>query len=198
MGYHTLCDKCNNDTGAWYGDQFVNWCYQGMKMLVRASGKPSLIYLNKLFPLPILKQIATMFFSVNSEIFRIPNEEMVRFVMNKNEKYLSPKYRFFVYYNTTGRFRASGSTGLLNVNTGKISVISEITYPPFGYVMTIASEPPDNRLFEITHFARYDYNEFKEMPLELSVLPTHLFIPGDYREKDQIYRDAAMQPEEEN
>jgi len=163
-----------------------------MDILVRTNGKPSLIYLNYLFPLSILKQIITMFFSVNPETFRVPNEELVRFILNKETRYLSPKYRFFVYYNSTGKFRASGGSALLDTNTGRMSVISEITYPPFGYVMIMSSEPPDDRLFEITHFARYDYNEFVVMPLELPVLPTHLPIPGDYREKAQIYQEAGI------
>src|SRR5216684_6998566 len=43
-GQYTLCRKCNNDTGAWYGKSFVDWCYQGMDILIRTKGKPSLIY----------------------------------------------------------------------------------------------------------------------------------------------------------
>ena len=64
--------------------------------------------------------------------------------------------------------------------------MSEINYPPFGYLMTIDSESPDKRLFEITHFANYNYNEFKVMTLKLPVLPTHLGYPGDYRTEKEI------------
>jgi hypothetical protein len=99
MGGYTLCPKCNNDTDVWYGPRFVDWCYQGMDMLIRTNGKPTLIYLNYIFPLQVLKQIVTMFFSVNVEGFRKPNEELVRFVLNREARYISPKYRFFVYYN---------------------------------------------------------------------------------------------------
>jgi hypothetical protein len=194
MGDYTLCEKCNNITGTWYGNQFVSWCYQGMEMLVRTNGKPSLIYLNYLLPLPIIKQIITMFFSVNSETFHTLSEELVRFVLNKEAQYINPKYRFFVYYNTTGALRSSGIAGLLDIKSGKTSLMSEITYPPFGYVMTIDSDPPDKRLFEITHFARYSYNEFVVLPLRLPVLPTHLSLPGDYREKEQIYKESGIKP----
>jgi hypothetical protein len=85
-----------------------------------------------------------------------------------------------------------GPVGLYNIATGKMSVLSEITYPPFGYVMTLDSPPPDDRLFEITHFARYDYNDFVVMPLQLPVLPTYVAIPGDYREKKEIYQQAGI------
>lgn len=191
IGDHTLCIKCNNDTGAWYGARFVDWCYQAMSILMKTGGKPTLIYMNYLFPLCILKQTVTMFFSVNGARFGKANPELVRFVLDKERKYLSPQYRFFVYYNITGRFRFTGVTGQINVETGKKAVLSEITYPPFGYVMALDSEPPDERLIEITHFAGYDFNEFKVMTLKLPVLPTHTMYPGDYRTKDQIIEESA-------
>lgn len=192
IGGHTLCPRCNNLTGHWYGSRFVAWCYQAMNILIRSDGKPSLVYLNYLLPLAILKQIITMFFSVNADTFSKANPELVRFVLNRNAKYLSPKYRFFVYYNTTGKlFRFSEIVGLLNMSTGKTILMSEITYPPFGYLMTIDSDPPDKRLFEITHFSNYGYNEFKVMTLKLPVLPTYLAFPGDYRTKEEILEQST-------
>ncbi len=65
--------------------------------------------------------------------------------------------------------------------------MNEISFPPFGYLLTFDSEPPDNRLFEITHFSHYSYNERKEMWLRLTVLPTYLPYPGDYRTKERIF-----------
>lgn len=196
IGYHSLCPKCNNLTGKWYGKYFVDWCYQGMKILIRARGKPTLIYMHYIFPLAILKQIVAMFFSINPPGFSAVHSELADFVLNKEKKYLPPKYRFFVYFNTTGKFRTAGSAGILRMSSDfqscdKPILISEIGYSPFGYVMTIDSEPPDRRLFEITHFSRYGYNEFKVMELSLPILPTHLIYPGDYRTKEEIAEQAA-------
>jgi hypothetical protein len=196
IGKHTLCGKCNNDTGSWYGGRFVDWCYQGMDILRRSGGNPTLIYINYLYPLSIIKQIVTMFFSVNGDTFCKANPELVRFVLDKERKYLSPKYRFFVYYNITGRFRYSGIVGQMQVDEqfasfSKPRVMSEITFPPYGYLMTMDSEPPDTRLIEITHFARHDYAEFREMTMKLPVLPTHTAYPGDYRTKQEILEQAA-------
>lgn len=195
IGGYTLCGKCNNDTGAWYGGKFVDWCYQGKEILVKSGGNPSLIYMNYLFPLAIIKQIVTMFFSVNVDTFCKANPELVRFVLDPERKDLSPEYRFFVYYNTTGRFRYSGIVGQMEMkdqfgSMSKPRLMSEITFPPFGYLMTINSEPPDNRLFEISHFARHDYSEMRVMTMKLPVLPTHTAYPGDYRTKEEIYEQA--------
>lgn len=198
MGAFTLCDRCNNNTGSWYGQQFVNWCYQGFEILSRTNGKPSLFHLNYVFPLSVLKQVVTMFFSVNSDTFASVHPELVRFILNRERKYLSPKYGFYVYYNTEGKLRAFGVSGRVNIHSGKAVVFSEITFPPFGYVMTIDSDPPDNRLVDITYFSRFDYNEFRILSLKLPALPTYVAVPGDYREKDQIYREAGVLPPPES
>jgi len=55
----------------------------------------------------------------------------------------------------------------------------------------LGSPPPDNRLVEITHFSSFDYWDFVELEVKLPVLPTHLIYPGDYRPKDEIYRQAG-------
>ena len=194
MGGYTLCERCNNLTGHWYGSQFVDWCYQGMEILQRSGGRPTLIYLNYVFPLRILKQVVTMFFSVNTDAFHTRNPELVRFVLNKEARFLPPQYRFFVYYNVEGRQRTIGASALANMETGNVSLLSEITFPPFGYVMTIDSSPPDKRLVEITHFAQYAYEDFAVFSQKLPVLPTHVGFPGDYRTKEDIYRDARITP----
>jgi len=186
VGKYTLCESCNTKTGSWYGQRFVDWCYQGMDILRKTKGNPSLIYLNHLFPLAILKELVTMFFSVNPPRLAKNNPELVRFVLNKNRKGLSPYYRFFLYYNAGTKFRYIGDAHRFNFHSGEHILMSEINYPPFGYVMTLGSRPPDDRLFEITGFSKYSYNEFKTMEMYPKVLPVNLWFPGDYRSGKEI------------
>lgn len=188
-GAYTLCGRCNNVTGSWYGRHFVDWCWQGMHILARSGGSPSLIYLHYVFPLSIIKQIFTMFFSLHSERYREKHEEIVRFLLNREAKYLPPNYRVFVYFMGEGRPRFSGTSALLNLGAGQMQLMAELAFPPFGYLLTYGGPPPDERLFEITHFARYSYEEFAVMELRLPVLPTYLHFPGDYRTREQIHRD---------
>ncbi len=65
----------------------------------------------------------------------------------------------------------------------------ELPFPPFGYVLTVDSLPPDYRLTEITQFARSVVDEMKSVSLTLSVLPTHSAVLGDYR----IFKDMDIQ-----
>ena len=127
-----------------------------------------------------------MFFSVNSSEFGKENPELTRFVLDKNKKYLSNKYQFYIYYNTAGKQRFAGVTGRINVFSSTRAIWSEITFPPFGYVMTLDSQPPDNRLFNITHFSRFDFYEVVPIELRLPVLPTDSPFPGDYRSKEEL------------
>jgi len=185
-GAYTLCPRCNNNTGSWYGPAFVEWCHDGMTILRRSEGRPSLIYMRYAYPLRIIKQIAVMFFSVNGPEFRKSHPELVRFVLDRRRKYLDPKYRFFTYYSSGGTIRHMGATGSANVQTGSFRVMCEITFPPYGYLLLLTGDSPDERLFEITHFSRYGYYDFDILYLNLPVLPSNTIYPGDYRTLKQV------------
>ncbi len=188
-GSHTLCEKCNNLTGHWYGTRFIDWCYQGMNILTRAERNPTLYYLNYVFPLAIIKQIVTMFFSTNGVEFRDKHPELVEFVLNKNKRYLSPLYRFFIYYNISSSMRSTGIVGHIDILTRSSYVYCEISHPPYGYIMTLGSDPPKDNLMEITHFSRFPYNDFRVMNFKIPVLPVQSWFPADYRTKDEILKD---------
>ncbi|GAB3284345.1 hypothetical protein GCM10027347_61260 [Larkinella harenae] len=71
----------------------------------------------------------------------------------------------------------------------KIVGMTELAYPPFGFVLTVDSDSPDERLFEITFFASYDYAEKADLRLNMPVLPVFSLIPADYRPETEI-RDS--------
>lgn len=186
-GGYTLCASCNNDTGAWYGNAFVDWAYQALHIIEYASTAPSLYYTYHIFPLRILKQIICMFFSANPPTFRQVQSDLVRFILNRQQKYLSPKIKFYAYISTSDRSRQSGVTGSLSIEEGRgTRVFSEISFPPLGYVMCIESDPPDDRLVDITFFAQYSYNEWNDVALNLPVLPVYTWVPGDFRSRDEV------------
>jgi hypothetical protein len=190
--FPSLCKQCNNDFGGWYARAFVEWCYQGMYILERSGGAPQLVYAHHIFPLRVVKQIAAMFMSVNGKDFRLTKfgKDLVPLLKKKEAKGLPEGLRLYAYFNIQGQLRYTGRVGKYSIAKRESVVFSEITYPPFGYVMALSGKPPDDRMFDITHFAWNDYDEQRSMFLDLPVLPTYLAtIPGDYRELDEIYRD---------
>lgn len=186
IGYHSLCGRCNNNTGSWYGKNYVDWANQSMSILLKANGKPTLIYPTYIYPLRVIKQIITMFFSVCNNL-RNDEPELVKFILNRNERYLNPKYKIYCYYNLTGSVRYIGDNYIGNMNYSGIINASEISFRPFGFVFTINSEKPDNRLTEISHFANHEYNNWTDFYQRFNVLPVYLpFSPLDYRSGGEI------------
>ena len=206
-GAYTLCKKCNNDTGAWYGDAFAYFAHQSLDILNHANGQPSLYYPFRIYPLRVIKQIITMFFSVNSDLFRLNHPDLVKFVLNKNERYLSPDIRILVYFTLGPHARYAGGTSIssIEINPDEISrdmlddmlnqyerdypkslYSSEIAFPPLGYVLSFGLEPLDNELTDISFFAKYSYDYRRSFYLKLPVNPVHTWYPGDYRSKEEI------------
>jgi hypothetical protein len=185
MGGYTLCIKCNNDTGGWYGGAFSDFVFQGMRILQYTSSCPSLYYNFFIYPQRVLKQILCMFFSSCHAELQEAHPGLIRYILNKDETYYASDVRVFVYYNLSNRFRKTGLMVSANL-AGKMDVISEITFPPFGYVMSFNNTVPDKRLTEITFFKNYSYNQWIDVPLKLNLLPVYTYFPCDYRSKTEV------------
>jgi hypothetical protein len=194
-GAFSLCHKCNNDTGGWYARAFADWCHDGYDILERTNGGSTgfQIDAHDIYPLRVLKQIVTMFFSVNSPDFAGDHPDLVKFVLDKEHKYLNPRYRVAAYFNPIGGLRRAPLSTLYDIFSRRRSYFSEIAHFPFGYVLAIDSELSDDRLFDITHFSRHEYSERRWVTMWLPVLATHMPWPGDYRPESQIRRESDQQ-----
>jgi hypothetical protein len=194
MGSYSLCCKCNNDTGAWYGARFIQFCKKGMLILQKTNYRPSLCYFGDIYPLAVIKQILCMFLTINSLAFRDKYSDLVPFVVDRQARHLHPRYRIYIYFNHGGMHRATPISAKLDLKTStmehlRTSLMTEISYPPFGYLMTIDSEPPDPGIVDITFFSTYAYDQLKTLSMHYPVFPTHTFFPGDYRSIDKIIKD---------
>jgi hypothetical protein len=76
----------------------------------------------------------------------------------------------------------------LQIPTGDVAFMSEISFPPYGYLFTVNSPKPDDRLLDITGWCNYRYDGLVEIEIKMTVLPTYLLYPGDYRTKDKIMK----------
>ena len=192
---YTLCEECNNKTGSWYGGPFVQWARQGMHTLCKDCLRTTPIPFHPTIrPLCVLKQIVCMFLSINSVAFRGEHAELPAFVLQKSKRNLPPNYRFFVYFLARSSFRRAGMTGIIQLDPQTLrprrtNWQTEFSHQPFGYVMTVDSQPPDDRLCEISHFGSCKFDEERDFHLKLTVLETHFPFPGDYRCADEIRED---------
>ena len=183
FGSYTLCLKCNNDTGAWYGNAYVDWAYQGLRYAHFARRVPEMLFNFQIFPSRVIKQILCMFFSLNGAGPLQVQPELKRLVLDREYRYLRDNnIRIYAYYTLSSKIRAMGALVSMNVlDGGPTYVTSELSFAPWGYVLTFDCPPPDQRLVDITFFADYRFNDWNELSMRFPVLPVESWIPGDYR-----------------
>ncbi len=195
-GGYTLCPRCNHTTGSWYGSSYVDLTRQGMNYLqsVRAASYFRLAF--RIRPLRVIKQIVSMFLSVNGPTFHKAQPALARFVLNRDARHLPDYVRVFAFYTVSDRSRSHGLSGMIDgilTGSAKSYFFSETTFPPFGFVMTFGSPPPDDRLTDITYFAdEYGYEEKRTLWLRFPVLPIYTYFPGDYRNREKVLGDAEQ------
>jgi len=198
FGRYTLCPRCNNNTGSWYGPAYLEWVWHAVRVLAAAGGESSLYLPFRIFPLRVIKQIVTMFFASTHEGFREANPELARFVLNREAKGIDPEICIYAFLNPTPRARSSGVAGILTIGGGgsDLKIVNEIALAPVGYLMTLGSAAPDDRLVDITFFAKRSYNDWEEFWLRLPVLPVYTPFPGDYRPREEVLAAAKKAREE--
>lgn len=196
IGWYTLCGKCNNDTGGWYASSFVDFIYKGYGALIGQGQITNRQWVKwtfrNIYPLRIIKQIITMFFSVNNPDLADVHSDLRDFILAKNEKGISnTKYRIYLYVLQGAFARYIGLCGIIKLkNTGNIiRVLSEFSAPPFGYVLEF--DPKIQGTYcDITYFANnYNYNKKTTLSLDIPIYECNTVLPTDYRTKQEIMSD---------
>lgn len=191
MGDFTLCEKCNNDTGHWYGDEYTNWARTCFDFLARR--RPSAetpdeaeLTLHNVYPLRFLKQVVVCFFSVAPGLAQ-SHPKLVDFVLDKYDKHMPEDCRVYLnfYYGRKPKLRRWPIAGKITVRySGNElipmagSIISEMTHPPFALVM--AYDPEFTGAGNITRFNQFDYDQqVRNLTLRLQVLKGQSIYPGN-------------------
>ena len=191
-GGYTLCISCNTRTGHLYGSAYASWVYQGASYLHSARGRSTVLaYPYHLFPSRVLKQIACMFFSINPSRFQQKQSDLVRFALNRDAKHLPPALRFFVGYIRSPISRRSAVSAALNTETGVTRLMSELTFYPFAYILSLNGHEPTHPMLEITWFRHAGHNDFRSLHLPIPTLDAYTPFPGDFRARDQVLRESA-------
>ena len=191
-----LCERCNNITGGWYGDEFARWSQWGFSLLESIRDKsPSIIPAHEGYPLRIAKQIVCTMIASANDGFADHQPALREFVLNREAVLHDGSIRLATYLCPTSTGRSTGVASSINLNKPGVEphTLVEFALPPFGYVLTLAGEPLDDRPVDISWFAACAPDDRRAIELaHLPALPTHEAFPGDYRTKDEIRRDAIV------
>jgi hypothetical protein len=191
IGSYTLCPKCNNDTGAWYGGEYVKWARNSYDIIWQLrKNKQSFcrVLLYDVYPLRFLKQVITCHLS-NSNVpnFSTYMPDLADFISNKSCTDLPSDIRVFLslysasdttnlrrWSNVSRRTIIQGEQGLI---IGESIIFDEITHPPFQLVMTEENQNYPHST-EITNFSKYRYDESDNLTIDLRMLSSSSPYPG--------------------
>jgi hypothetical protein len=185
-GDYTLCVTCNNDTGTWYGAEYVEWVRRAFEMLDRVPGGRLApaglvpVTFSGVRPLRFLKQAVTMIFSANGPGFAEKNEELVRFVLNREARHLPALYDVYLTLVRGQHARKVGVGGMLRFDSQDHVLLSEVAHPPFRIVLTIDS-PPLKDHGRISHFGACGIDDEADVTLLLSTGEIYSPYPSDFR-----------------
>lgn len=130
-----------------------------------------------------------MFFSINSPRFHMAHLDLVKFLLNKEDKHLRDDVKVYAFYTFSNRSRAAGVSGMfkgLGNENSSVHVFSELTFPPFGFVMTMGNSPPPQSGFcEISSFSKFDYRDCRSFTMRMPLMPIYTMYPGDYRTREE-------------
>ena len=170
VGAHTLCEPCNNDTGAWYVPALSKFVVQVDNLVKSAQPASVLSATFKIQPLSVIKQIVCMQFSRTTEPLREMYPELKAFVLGKETHVLDRRFGVYICIPSDRKVNSLGLVREANVLTGKTCTFCQFQFPPLGYILTLGCASPNPHLLDITFFADSQYGETREMALDLPVI----------------------------
>ena len=194
-GGYTLCASCNNWTGSKYASHYQDFCQQLMPIAKVTKEGHGVAFEIEFCPLNVLKHIALMYLTSNSETFQKQNNDLVQFVNEPRSVTIPRRFKFWLALTSmeNAKFsRSSGVSGSVDLENNIGFLHSEIAYPPLINVLSINSPRPEQRLTKINWFRHYELETKVRLQLSLFALAIASPFPTDYRSEAQV-RDAVAQ-----
>lgn len=194
MGRYSLCQTCNNNTGSWYGDAYVAFAQRAYTAIKKfQSDEQTIIGFKELYPLKIIKQVLSMFCSINSMAIVDPRFEPIReFVLDKNAVGLDKtKYKLCVYFTDSTLVKYAGLSVSLKLQQSGVRTMamSEITAHPLGFILYF--DPVDMWEYQgidITKFADFNYDDMATIGFLWNVVEMNDIFPEHFRTKEEIMK----------
>lgn len=185
IGFHAFCTACNGNLGANYVREYKQWVNIWSNVLRYNQNYPCEIELRKELNLSkIGKQILAMFLAINGEIFANNNLELVEYVRNPESVILSKKYKLYMYLTKGPKVKYLPIQGMFKE---QILTLSEIAYPPLGYVLTIdQKEDFIEGLTPITNLLECIPNKNYHFSAIINKYSTYSIFPLDYRSREEV------------
>lgn len=190
MGKYSLCNNCNNNTGTWYGEEYLKIA-RAAAYVLSLTNKEEVTSFKVLdfYPLRFVKQVLSMFCSINNfEDKRI--ERLREFVLDKTATNLdSSKYKLCMYFTESKLQKLNGlSVHIVMHENSFISLaLSEISVAPLGFILYFNPiKEWEYKGIDITNFCSANYEEKGEIKFPFTLFEVNSWISEDYRTKEEI------------
>ena len=191
---YTLCSSCNNNTGSWYGDSYVEFVKQFTPIITVLHGNVNELFCGKvvdIYPLRVIKQILSMFCSINNNDQEIA--DIREFVCNKESCQKLTRFRLYLYLNYSNEYKLIPFQKKIthNIDFSEIyseDTMSEIATYPLGFILSLDEKNPRDDLVDITGFADCTYGEKCDAELTIPIKERWSPYIGDFRLKEDIMK----------
>ncbi len=181
MGRYSLCKNCNSLTGSWYGESYIEFSEHVKKVISENADKDNVEFEFNLKPLNFLKQVICLLLSADQAtgtLRGIINE--TNFILDKEEKQLSPKLRnIYQYYTLSSIHRFQGYIPMWDDKKG-ISAEMHFLYRPFLFKSIFIPEIITPAPFNLIQYAKYDYNQ--EVKIKSEIHPSILLRISNFEQ----------------
>jgi hypothetical protein len=185
MWFRSLCEKCNNKYGRWYGPAYVNLVKRIAERVGDIQTYHTILIAGVHKPLEILKQVVMQFVTANGANFVRANEWVSGFVRNQTNQSIPGDVHIYAFASNMRGARTTGVSAHLDLAGRKENVVAEFSFWPLGTVMSW-NALGDRRLTPIHHWKEYSFNDRRTVDLNLTVNPTASAYPIDFRTEDEI------------
>lgn len=196
VNWYRLCKSCNNNTGAWYVpayEDFAKQCFIEIVKQKQPEGKATIKFTG-IYPLRIIKEILAMFAACNNSNFLDIHFAIRDLILDRNLVGIDAnKYFLGLYINKGTIMKYAGVMVSLDISSGQIRTVSEITTLPFGLILEI--DPKDKtQYFDITRMANdYKYDEKIDIEFEIPIYETNTGFINDHRSREEIISHREKQ-----
>ena len=191
MGRMSLCSKCNSLTGALYGDEYKKLAHAFGKILLDTKATPNssvVIEKAQIRPLPIIKQVCSMFCSLNHGIKDM--DKIAAFVLDRDSHaFPKEKFRLGMYLMARGVARQVPVSAICysEGSSMRTVLVSEIAAFPMGFVLLFnPDEKTTMPCADISFFADYEYDQVCNAEMILPVYECNIMFPLNYRSQEEL------------
>lgn len=183
-----LCGDCNSCTGQWYVpgySKFVHAIQYAMLQAGEQKYEALGVKIKNIRPLPIFKQVMTMFCDVNNGL--MGDDSLKGYLLDKScRSFNQSRYHLYAHIHSGELERMNGIMVQSTKNYGIIT-LSEISTYPMGFTLYIYKpETYKPEGVEITSFSEWDYDDESDVEIIIPKLECNTIFSGDYRTKEEI------------